>query len=1216
MVVYRVSRPAVNLDVHCKNIVTCLASECCDESLLFESLNYCCSDIYFVDRPDIDRITRIFVKIYAVCQVKKSIIASDGKTQTSVMYSLAMLLNDTLRDNYHSVRSKCKYCKKGVCSMGNPLDGNAHHVFSSGFHWESLTVHSVLAAIHTCVFAIDNGYNDKKIFHSTILALFHDIGKMQTVNIIDAKKPEGVVSKLWIGFPAHGEVGMIMWLMLWCPDMEQFISRNDYFKIGLAMGTHMCGYHNPTGSGSDYKLASLELFNPPDVNELLSILMIGDYEGKIQDTYEPFNPQTRLNFIAGVSTSITVPEFFTKYKFPNTVIIYLIGRSGVGKSHFADKIMSLFPAAFCSRDIAIATICVGIRKRLEGFEYKMMYNIYEAGKRIGRKDSKSSDKQAFIDAQVAWNTFIAQNHLSYTPITVFKITDDIPNISEFVKDEFNQMIVTALSSNVPFVIIDTFMSCFPQAIESCLTSVLSKYFRIHIQLTCTDMYTSTTLGGTIDEQLTVSGPFSIHQVFHPDARNIKPFSSISTENNLTDIITTSVFRPNLVLACNRTGSDLIGDVHVFDTLTKFMYSVESTTDSVSGEDQAHLFEGVDPKTKDMNFVEFFKYTLEQNCGNINNAIEYINKIGFKCSPCLRPKEGEDHDSFCSRLAGMANEWFDAGVITTVPTVESLKTDSKLFDSYANCILMFSYLEIPGAKYWKNKWAKEMRGCCLFINPESSKHTILNFKLPRGAEVATGIVKKEGISTQDCGFGKTDILDDEQIDTCNLLSKDGNSIDAFLTSKADGSLLSITVYTGNALKIMVSVINYFGSDYVKLWMFMSLEISGGSRLVVPATHRTLMESGFMANYMVTSILVGGGIVSRDALIGLDYMTAWSTFGHSFITKFLSMGIYDHLSEVNTFIFEAICKLRTSAFDGIVHIELACSYEFDDLVFLGVSIVEKRFYIPHMLYGREFAIPFNEPLWWKIDNSSQISAMMQSMEDLIFKKITKQQYLELYKPANTTFVIDTAVIDFEGWVFMKVANIESTDPDHLAVKRPITIYSKIKTLAYYNSHKFKERNVPYLMELGKVAGDIFPMSYAVTHLLPDGVISSMLIKICDDVMTKFDFSENSELMMILDEINKTLMSQGKKDSLSNFAMRPIKSKFCSVFSFNNPILNKWLFDIFMSHVPVIAVIDRPTLIKIFKKLFIDLAPWDSGFKDKISTIKSNDPILSDLVAVYFS
>jgi len=1207
----RVPRLVSDLNFSCSNVVTCLVPERCDTELLHKYLNECC----MLAIPDklsfIDRITDTFVKIHSVCRIKKSIIASDGKTQTSIEYSFGQLLTDTLRDSYHAVTSKCKCCKKGVCSMGNPLDKDENHFYSSGFHRETLTVHSVLAAIHTCIFAIMNGYDDSKIFHSTILALFHDIGKMQTVNVMDLKKPEEAESKLWIGFPAHGEVGYIMWLMLWCSDMEQFFSKDEYFKIGLAIGTHMCGYHDPTGINGEYKLSSLGLFNPPDVNELLSLLMIGDHEGKIQDTYEPFNPQTRIDFIDGTNTGITVPDFFAKYNFPTPVIIYLIGRSGVGKSHFADKIMSLFPAVLCSRDIAIANVCVGISKRLHGLEYKMMYKIYETGKRIGRKDVKPSDKQAFIDAQLAWNSFIAENSLSYSPIKVFDMSDDIPNISELVKDEFNRMIVTALASGVPFVIIDAFMNCFPQAIESCLPKELSNHFRIHIQLTCTDMYTSTTLGGTIDEQLDVSGPFSIHQILHPDAKNIKPFLSISTENNLTNIITTSVFRPHLMLACNRSASDLIGDLHVFDTLSKFMSStkVESPTVLVD------VFEGVDPKTKDMNFVEFYKYTLGQNDGNISKTIEYINKIGFKCSPCLRTKEDEGKISFCSKLVGMASEWFEAGLIKTVPTVEKLMSNTKLFDSYANCILMFSYLEIPGAKYWKNKWAKEMRGCCLFINPESGKTTILNYKLPRGAEVATGIVKSNGISTQDCESSKTYILDDEQIDTCNRLSKDGNPIGAYLTAKADGSLLSITVYTGEALKIMVSVINYFGSDYVKSWKDMSLELSGGSRLVVPATHRTLMESGFMANYMVTSILVGGGIVTRDALVGKDYMTAWSEFGRAFIAKFLTMNTYDPFSEVHTFIFEAICKHRTSAFDSHVHIELACSYEFDGLVFLGTSIADKRFYIPHMLYGREHVIPFDEPLWWKIDNSSQISAMMISMEDLIFGKITKHQYLELYKPMNSTFDIDTAIIDFEGWVLMKIASIESTDPDHLSVKCLITIYSKIKTLAYYNSHKFKERNVPYLMELGKVAGHIFPLANAVIKILPDGVINSILLKICNDIIIKFDFSDDSELMTRLNDINMILMSQGKKNSLNNFNARPIKSKFCSVFAFNDHDLNTWVFDIFMSYIPPITVIDKSELIKTFKKLFIDLAPWDSEFKVKISTIKSNDPVLTDLVSIYF-
>jgi hypothetical protein len=487
-------------------------------------------------------------------------------------------------------------------------------------------------------------------------------------------------------------------------------------------------------------------------------------------------------------------------------------------------------------------------------------------------------------------------------------------------------------------------------------------------------------------------------------------------------------------------------------------------------------------------------------------------------------------------------------------------------------------------------------------------------LPRGAEVATGIVQKEGIITQDIGTDTSIILDDEQIDTCKKLSIDDTPINGYLTFKADGSLCSISRYTGKALYIMSGIIDAFGSDYVKLWKEMSLKLSNSTVILVPATHRTLIESGFMGNYMVTACLVGSKIVNRDMLDGLDYITAWATYGNEFVQRILSMRVYDSFSDVHTFIFEAICKRRTSAFDFISHTELACSYDIDMIVFLGMSICEKRFYIPHMIYGKENNIPFDEPLWWTITNSNQIIQMIRWMEELIFQRVTKGEFITMFKPHNTIIDIDSIVIDYEGWVFMKNAAFESDDIDHKCVGIEQTIYSKIKTLAYYKSHKFKERNIEYLMMLGKVAGHIFPMSNAVNQMLPDGIISQMLINICRDIRLKFDFRPNTELMKRLDVINKEGVARGKKDSMNNFDKRPPKSKFCSALS-HDSIIDNWIFDIFMMHIPRFEVVDKPSIIKMFKKLIIDLAIWEDDYTNYITKMKSSDPILVDLIAIYF-
>lgn len=1227
MPIYRKSTPispddAILLNRLANNIIFCLACSVFDADSFLEYMTSLCKMV-FVDPPSIDKIMPIYKKIHDFCQVKKEIMSSDGKTQHMEEWTPGKLLESMTYKDYHSGQFNCKNCKGGKCSMGNPLDKSGNHEFSSSHHkYDSLSAHCVKAMIHTCIFAVDNSFDFDMIFKATLTALFHDVGKMQTINTFDFK------SQIIVSYTAHGEAGNIMWNMLWCDEMNRFIEHREYMDIGIAIGRHMCGYHNPTGPSSDYKLDTLCVFNNQNVNILLSLLMVGDHEGKMPEIYKPFNEKDHEIFCdRTIGTKMSFLQYFIKYKLPHTIIFFLIGRSGAGKSTFAAILQSKFTVKVCSRDEAIAFVCLGIRKRLVGVEYKLMYDIYEAGKRLEKCKTpaeKQRVKQEIILKQTEWNNYISENELKYTPIKIYDIEEDFPNIPDLVKNEYNQNIIDALMSGVQFVIIDTYMNCFPQAIESILPKELSNYFRIHIHLNCTDLYTTTTLGGTIQNQLAVSGTMSINQVFHPDARNNTGFSSISTQNGEIQI-GSDIFRAMLVFSCSRTGSTLFGIEAIIYIMKQFseMYEIEpkpelesavSVSVSVSEITETEKsYEGVDPKTMDMNFVELYKYILKQSNGNIQNAIKYINDMGFKCAPCL--KKG-DEDSFVQKLVELNNRWIESGITTRIITFEELKANQDLFALYSNCCLMFSYEERPGAKYWKNKWAKEMRGCCLFTNPETLDTTILNFKLPRGAEVAAGCVRKEGIETQDTGAKDiTEILDIEQIDTCKCLSNNDIPIHGFLTSKADGSLLSITRYNGKALAIMCPIVDVFGSDYAKLWKDISLKLSRGTILLVPATHRTLIESGFMGPYMVTACLVGANIVNRKALKGLNYLTAWAKYGHEFIAKLLSMKVYEHLSDVHTFIFEAICKKRISAFDTHTHSELACSYNKDMLVFLGMSICAKRFYVPHMLYEREHEIPFDQPLWWEIKNSTEITNMIERMEDLIFKRITKQEYLTMFKPMNKIFDSDTAIIDYEGWVFMKIATFKIDDIDHLSVDIPMTIYSKIKTIAYYKSHKFKARNILYLTILGRIAGDIFPMANAVCQMMPDGVIGEMLVNICTDIRTLFNFEPGSELMNRLEVLNQKAISEGKKDSMSKFKSYPLKSKYGLTTSYHDPIIDGWIFDIFMCNIPSFEVEDKPSIIKIFRKLIHDLMIWEEDYETRIKTMNSTDPMFSDLIAIYF-
>ncbi|GAG24275.1 unnamed protein product, partial [marine sediment metagenome] len=256
-----------------------------------------------------------------------------------------------------------------------------------------------------------------------------------------------------------------------------------------------------------------------------------------------------------------------------------------------------------------------------------------------------------------------------------------------------------------------------------------------------------------------------------------------------------------------------------------------------------------------------------------------------------------NDSYESKLPDLAAELHKHGV-TSTSDLDSIKLKTSF--------VILKYKEMPGPHYWQNVWAKQCRGTILFVNPEVTEVTCLNYKLPRGAEVMSSYQQKSGITeTQDIGTidesaaaaatataeatldSAFSILDDYQIDTCQKLIHN-KPIVGHLSSKGDGSLMTVTLYQGSKLKIMNALINAFGSDYVKLWQKMSLVNSDNRVLAVPATQGTIMEGGFMQDYMVTGILVGYCHVPRDDIDAEgSSLNAFAKYGEQFITSLLKL-----------------------------------------------------------------------------------------------------------------------------------------------------------------------------------------------------------------------------------------------------------------------------------------------------------------------------------------
>ena len=1214
----------------------------------FEQIIHIITSIVFKSPIDGITMSRLVEALVTICHISTCSVTvweSDGQVQSTVISTLSHLLTKTLKSDYHTVIADCMCfdAKSGKCKHNNDfINGTHQHHFVCDFHLhDSLSVHLILACIHNGIWAIQHNCDYMMVMKACLFGLYHDVGKPLSIETYEFK------NSTFTGFPAHAEIGAMLFNIHYSSDMSKWISYDDYMTVSHSILRHMCGYHGDQCIATTYKRALL-MVEQPDVRQLLTINRVGDYFGKLVDSpleidhflveqtlfenqmasSDKFNLNNVL--IANTNTSGSIK--------PNKIVIYLIGTSGAGKTHLLNDFMMEFPnnVSYISRDECIAEVCIGKKIRLEGIAYTTMYKIYETGKIVAsfvrkisnnkftKQDKKDFDqsKYAFIQAQEEWNAFVELNPSNYyTKIDVASV-DNIPNITEQVHDLYITRINDALSDNHLFLVMDTFMNCFPMAIDMNVPDALSTYFRVHIHVQSYLERKSSSIASTIDDQLKISGPYGLDNPIHPDgfknAKNKSVFASLSSEIGMDGLLPHSTFaskfRPHLVFICTRTNTGNHGYTEMFSGLKQLLSDVP-TIDTLS----------INDFTKNMNISQYYSYLMDKYHGDQLQICEFLRTLGFIQTTFIKKSDNIDDATFCAQLSQLSITWKDLGVIITSYSASEISSNSQIYEKLRHSIVILKYIDgLQGACFWQNVWAKEMRGTVLFISPNNASVKVLSFKLPRGAEVLTGMVTKNNLETQDIKSNKIDMLDEEQRDTCLQLCN-GNPINMHLTSKGDGSLMIVNVYTGLALKIMQPIVMTFGSDYARLWATQSLILTNNTRLFVPATHNTLIESGFMSPYMVTSLLVGSNIVSREELAifhanGGTYMDAWQRYGTVWMDQFMQFTFHDSLTETHTFSFEAICNNRCGLFGDQTHVELACSYDRDRLIFLGVSLADCLFYIPHSMYNTiSQIIPFEEPLWWTITHASQVDNMLDDINNIIFGKFTKNDFLLKFPPANRTFDISSAIIDFEGWVAMKFATCHITDSNHRTVINdlgiPLTIYSKIKTEVYYRAHKFNATNIPYLMELSKTAGHIFPLSFKIAGICQSGAISERLINVGCKIMELLNFNDPANIIIpaLHTAFNNRLINQsGKqpKNPLTGFEKRPFNVQCRMVLNFDGFDFSEFYVPIYVAFFPEIDT-NTTELKHILKNLTMTLQPWDVEYVERVNNLDLQSTSIQELI-----
>ncbi|NBR24655.1 MAG: hypothetical protein EBU08_12980, partial [Micrococcales bacterium] len=360
------------------------------------------------------------------------------------------------------------------------------------------------------------------------------------------------------------------------------------------------------------------------------------------------------------------------------------------------------------------------------------------------------------------------------------------------------------------------------------------------------------------------------------------------------------------------------------------------------------------------------------------------------------------------------------------------------------------------------WGREARGTTLYLNhPDTGSWELWKFLMLRGAEMLTTLHKKNGInSNENVSEGKIDHLSQVQQELYRELANPSGTPQLVSSFKKDGSLFSVALFTGKRAKVMRDVINSVckssGDTFNKTVMdTYDATVGHKKSVLVFQTQGTLMMTKEMYDYTTTALFDNlPGFNSK--LSPEDKIVAYGQQFFTQINKLLdSLPAKGHIKQI---LFETICANRTESFSGKVHTELAVSYNTSSYSVISATVIHSgdnssvRSYhtvYPHFQFSAQIqACGFTEPAFWNITKSEEMSAMLASLDEVTWGRMTVGDFFAMYPPANLYNNYDK-IVDPEGFVIYDLLRGLS--------------YGKIKSVLYYISHKFREENVKMLMDL---------------------------------------------------------------------------------------------------------------------------------------------------------
>ncbi|QKF94687.1 hypothetical protein QKU48_gp1229 [Fadolivirus algeromassiliense] len=487
-----------------------------------------------------------------------------------------------------------------------------------------------------------------------------------------------------------------------------------------------------------------------------------------------------------------------------------------------------------------------------------------------------------------------------------------------------------------------------------------------------------------------------------------------------------------------------------------------------------------------------------------------------------------------------------------------------------------------------KWARQSRGVILL---HDGLWRPIKFMFDRGAELLTQLHKQSGIEeTENMTLNNTSIFSPTQQRTIKSVSTNSD-IDGYLTTKVDGMLVTITCYTGTLGNLISDVIERSDDEFGKTILHIARELDC-KFIPVIATQKTFNVTEVTAiNYIVTSFLTGLGIALYEQLTNLSAITAMELYGKELIKKI--MILHDNIQtfdEFITFSFEAVCKNRTCAWNKC-HEELAVDY--DKSLIRVLSYSHDLTTVPHFMFSDIISLAgFQEPLWWKITNSMQITSMLNDLSKYILGELSHEDYLKKYNPSNV--IIADTNLDPEGFIFW-------------AYHDGLLDYNKVKVVEYYDCHN--PNNIKKLLQIAKKT-TIFPAANATLRFFTD--LKNNLITVCHGFRYAFNLPFDSHLInndvlkLLIDGMTpyQYLYSKLSDSAKKAFDKQDLRKKCLMLMNVDG--FYSVCKQIFTFTFKELVLNQHPDLGKALKNIIHVACPWEDP-----STLNSNlDNLISEL------